>query len=232
MLLQTVLDHLKTGEFFLENLGGNDDDGVTSNNTEQLINYINLGLIDLYKHFNLSVKELHLKQYAQIQKYKIHSSKAISNTSNTDLKYIIDTVDDPFTDDILLITTVFDEKGCELPLNDSSKTNSVFTPKYNVLQIPCPEDENTNVIIYRASPQLLKVTCDFNQEVDIPITFLEPLLLFVASRYKAARPSQESLIESNNYMQKYISSINLIKSEGLFNSFKNTSTKLTDRGFV
>jgi hypothetical protein len=232
MLLQTVIDHLKTGEFSLENLGGNIDDGVTSNNTHSIINYINLGLIDLYKRFNLSIKEIHLQQFAQIQKYTLSSKYALSNLQSEHVKYIIDTLDAPFKNDILLITNVYNEIGCELPLNDSNKEGSVFTPKYNVIQIPCPKDENSTIITYRASPELLVCNCDFTQEVEIPYTFLECLLFFVASRFKASRPNQESLIESNNYAQKYQASIDLIKMEGLYNSSLNTSVKLCERGFV
>ena len=232
MLLQTVIDHLKTGEFYLENLGGNDEENISSNNINLIINNINLGLIDLYKRFNLSIKEIHLQQFAQIQKYTLSSKYALSNTSSDQTKYVIDTTDDPFLNDILLITNVYDEVGCELPLNDLNKPNSVFTPKYNVIQISCPKDENSNIILYRAAPEMLIPNCDFKQEVPIPYTFLESLLLFIASRFKASRPTQESMIESNNYYQKYIASIELIKSEGLFNSSMNTSTKLNERGFV
>lgn len=231
MQLQTVIDHLSTGEFSLTNLGGNDEEGVTSNNTKAIINHINLGLIDIYKRFNLSLKELYVDQYAQIQKYELTSEHAVSNDDSDALKYISDTEDDPFEDDILHIISVSNEVGCVLPLNDSTDCNSLYTPKYNVLQIPCPVDGNTVIITYRASPILLKTTCNLKALVDIPYTFLEALLYFVAYRIKAALPDAESKIESNNYFAKYNEAINLIKVEGLYNTDNTSNIKANLRGF-
>lgn len=231
MLLQTVIDHLKTGELSLTNLGGNDEEGITSNNITAIINHINLALIDIYKRFNLSLKEVYIDQYAHIQKYTLHSKNAYSNESSTSAKYISDTTDEPFTNDILQIISVYNEVGCELPLNDSTNCESLFTPKYNVIQVPCPVDGNTMVVLYRAAPELLDNTCDFNQEVELPLTFLDALLYYIAYRVKAARPDQESIIESNNYFAKYNNALDLIKMEGLYNSSNNTNMKLCMRGF-
>lgn len=233
MLLRTVIDHLKTGDFSLTNLGnGNEEEGLTSNNLQTVINLINLGLIDLYKQFNLSIKEVYVQQYAHIQKYTLHSNHAVSNKETQLTQYIVDTEDDPFLNDILHIMSVYDEKGCPLPLNDTSYCNSVFTPKYNVLQVPCPVDENANVVVYRASPVLLEPSCDFAQEVDIPISFLDPLLLFVASRFKSSRPNQDAQAEGRLLYEKYLLALNQIKEEGLYNTSLPTSTKLIERGFV
>jgi hypothetical protein len=231
MLLQTVLDHLKTGDLSLSNLGGNDEDGVYSNNTKQIINHINLGMIDIYKRFNLSLKEIYVDQYAHIQKYNLNKKHALSNKESTLIKYISDTEDDPFQNDILQIVDVANELGCSLPLNNSNECNSLFTPKYNVIQNPCPVDGNTIIVIYRAAPELLTVSCDADQELDLPVTFLEPLLYFVAYRIKAARPDQESLIESNSYFNKYLAGLDLIKAQGLYASFNTTNLKLIQRGF-
>ncbi len=231
MLLQTVIDHLKTGEFSLTNLGSNDEEGLTSNNLAAVINHINLGLIDIYKRINLSLKEVYVDQYAHIQKYTLNSKHAYSNEESTATKYISDTVDDPFTNDILQIITVNNEVGCELPLNDSNKCDSLFTPKYNVIQVPCPVDGNSLIVVYRAAPELLKNNCDFTQEVELPLTFLDVLLYYVAYRVKASRPDQESIIESNNYFAKYDAAMQLIKMEGLYNSSNTTNMKLIERGF-
>lgn len=231
MKLQTVIDHLKTGEFQFTNLGDNDEENVSSNNLPMIVNNINLALIDLYKRFNLSLRELYVQQYAQIQKYKLSSEHAQSNTTSEELKYLIDTDDDPFTDDILQILEVFNEVGCKLPLNDSNDCNSLFTPKHNVLQIPCPVDENAVVIVYRAAPELLKSTCNLSAEVDLPITFLEALLYYVAYRLKSSRPDQESQNEGNNYFAKYNEAIAVIKVEGLYNSTNTSNLKLIARGF-
>lgn len=231
MLLQTVVDHLKTGELALSNLGGNDEDGLYSNNLNTVINHINLGLIDLYKRFNLSLKEVYVDQYAHIQKYSLHTKHAYSNDTSKATKYISDTEDDPFKNDILHIVSVVNEKGCPLPLNDSNSCDSIFTPKYNVIQNPCPVDGNTLIVVYRAAPELLQANCDLTQEIELPITFLDVLLYYVAYRVKASRPDQESIIESNNYLSKYEASIQVIKMEGLYNTSNNTNIKAIVRGF-
>ena len=52
MLLQTVIDHLKTGEFYLENLGGNDEENISSNNINLIINFVKkLHVNSIYFYF-------------------------------------------------------------------------------------------------------------------------------------------------------------------------------------
>lgn len=234
MQLKTVIDHLRTGEFSLANLGGNDEEGVTSNNIEAIINHINIGLVNLYTKFNLHMGEIQIQQYAQIQRYKLDKKYAQSNTESTaSPKYLIDTDDEPFDNNVLLVTNVYDELGCELPINDSACCNSVYTPSYNVVQIPCPEDENAITVIYRAGPNLLKVdSCDLEQEVPIPVQLLEALLYFIAYRFKATRPDVESIGESNNYFAKFEKVCESILLQGLYNTPFRTNTKLETRGFV
>lgn len=234
MLLKTVIDHLKTGEFSLVNLGGNDEEGVTSNNVESIINHINIGLVNLYTRFNLHMGEIQIQQYAHIQRYKLNKAYAQSNAESAiSAKYLIDTDDEPFNDNVLVVTNVYDELGCELPLNDSAYENSVYTPSYNVIQVPCPDDENAMTVIYRAGPDLLEVDgCNLEQDVPVPIQLLEALLYFVAYRFKATRPDVESIAESNNYFMRYKEVCDVTSMQGLYNAPFKTNSKLEERGFV
>jgi hypothetical protein len=143
MKLSDVINHLELGELNLSNMGGDEEDGLNPNNFGKVISYINLGLIALYTKFPVKTKELFITPVEHITNYKLHTDYLVSNQESTaPYKYLNSSYDDPFTNDLALVERVFDELGCELPLNNSACCDSLFTPSYNVLQIPCP---NPNV---------------------------------------------------------------------------------------
>jgi len=234
MLLSEVFNYLTYGELGQLSVGGLEDGGIRSKDYPRIINSINLGLIELYKEFPLKTREIFVQMYDHIATYTLHTDYAVSNlTSTQPYKYIIDTANEPFTNDVLVIDGVFNEEGEEYPLNDSNQTWSVFTPSYNSIQVPFADGNNALSVIYRASPTKLDPINSDPSVTDVPIpdSLLEPLISYVVSKAFAS-VGGGSNNEAGLYYNKFKASLNDIKSAGILNRENYFNERLWRNGWV
>lgn len=223
MILRDLLRDLTYGE--LSNLKlGNFEPGEPQSQPDptryaQLISHINLGLNQLYKEFFLRSEEHYVQLYEQLSAYKMHSDFAQTNTASAEpIKYIMDTVDNPFVDNILKIEEVYDEEGNKIPLNDITEDLSVFTPTFRTIQYPYPEDGITISVQFRAThPRIIYTGSAFDPdavELELPNSLHEALLFYVAAKQFYALGG-DRVVQGDNYFQRYKDSINIVKQEGL-----------------
>ena len=190
MTLLDILKDLTYGELAGLAIGnllpGEFDNEPDPHEYEQIVSHINLGLKEIYKRFFLRSREIEIQEYEQFTSYKLHSDFAQSNVASLEpIKYIIDTVDDPFQDDILKIEEVYDEEGTKLSMNDITDEYSVFTPAYNIVQIPYPNNANTFSVQYRACHPKVPVTLTTDPdtvEIELPNSLHIALLQYVGYR--------------------------------------------------
>ena len=180
MLLSTIIDAVKYGE--LQNV-------YTEEKLPQLISFINLGLIQIYSKLPIIEKQVTIQEYPQISLYKLSSMYARHNhLSSVRHKYILDTPDNPFMDDVLFITGISDEYGFDIPLNDEHHRHSIFMSSYDTIQIPNANENEAIFVIYRAKPKginpLIKPELLDKTEVILPDYLLEALTAFIG--FKAA----------------------------------------------
>lgn len=233
MLLSELIEDLSNGELDEVNLGHNEETGVTQFNSPKLINHINSGLIDLYTRFPIKHCEVIIKQYTNIKMYRLHYDYAQTNTESTKpYKYIEDTEEQPFNDQVLKIDRVYSGDGCELPLNNDYECDSLYTPSIGTLQIPDPEHPNVVSVIYRAAPERLKSKCNEDQEIDLPIALTNALVLYVTACIYRTKLDQVSAIKSANYFAQYEENCRLVERHGLLLSDSNTNVKLERNGWV
>ena len=237
MKLSEVFEMLQYGELANVSISGNIDEevGIRVEDYPLLISHINLALTDLHTKFNLKEKEVIIQQYEDLPYYELDSKYAVTNTeSSEEIKYIVDSVYSPFIDDVLRINAAFDEKGCELPINDENDCNSIFLNSYKRVQVPYPNPENAIWLTYRANHAKLSMSNpDLSVDVEIPAYCVEALLSYVASRVHSQRTSQESQGLAVNLMAKYQMICDQIEEKNvLHNSPSNTNFKLGERGWV
>lgn len=205
----------------------------------QLVAAVNSGLNQLYIEFFLRSEEHYIELNQAQTTYKLHSDYAQSNLASPypiGERYIADTADNPFQDNILKIEEVYDEDGLKLPLNDTTEDLSCYTPAYNVLQVPYPEDGMTLSVQFRAShPRIVYTgvtTFDPSAvEIELPNSLKDSLGYYVAS--KLLRPmGGERVVEADNYFQLFKDSIRVIKEEGLEVQGETLGSKFEDRGWI
>jgi hypothetical protein len=187
-------------------------------NYTKIISHVNMGMTELYKRFFLLSREIYIQQYEEIELYQLHSNFNQTNVASTEpIKYILDTPDNPFLDDLLKIEQVYDEVGCLLPLNDISEEFSVFTPSYRSVQIPYPKNENVFAVQYRADhPRIVwdQETMPIDIEIDIPQSLYEALLFYVGSRAHTSMGGDGGA-EGGMYWQKFNQSCEDVMRLGL-----------------
>lgn len=229
MLLSEVFSYISTLDSASIDLDTEGDGVIVSSNYTKVINAINLGLTSLYAEFPINEKLMVVQLYAHITDYILHSDYAETNTeSDKPYKYIMDTTFEPFADDILVILTVSNEGGIQLPLNQNNQLYSVYTPQYNILQHPFPDDENAIFITYKATHPKISVSSDpATFEVNVPLQVLPLLLVYVNHKLLAPINKEESMLK----LQEYIALVKNAKTLGIFLKEDSNNEKLDNNGW-
>jgi hypothetical protein len=248
MKMKEIFDQLTYGELSQLSIGGMEAGAITEANFEKILPHVNLGLTALYKRFPLKEGRVRIALQPGWFSYPISSKYAMSNPRYPDYtKFIQDSAQNKFTDDILKIEKVYVSKGTELPLNDESDPYSVFTPSAAVLRVPgvlltpptnFPEELVTTTldIVYRANHPLLGNALNFLDlgfaEVELPYTHLEPLLLFIASRVHTPTGMTNETNMGNTYAAKYEAACQEIETRNLRVDNFSQPDKILRNGWV
>jgi hypothetical protein len=248
MKLQEVFDQLAYGELSQISIGGQETGIINPKNQSRLIAHVNLGLTALYKRFPLKESSLVLDLVPDLEEYSLKRRYSISaEDSEEPVRYIQDTANSPFQEDILKIERVYAESGYEFSLNNLDDPYGLRTPVANVLQVPLDIvnqslelDEElqtpTLKVVYRANHPLY--TTELGEieaeetELELPYTHLEPLLLFVASRVHTPIGLQGEGTGANVYMQKYEMACQELERLNLRVDQGSQRSRLIQRGFV
>lgn len=199
----------------------------------QILSHLNRGLDRLYGRFFLASQEIYIQQYEEIETYVLDSRYAESNTESTEpIKYIADSVANPFLDNVLKIESCFDELGNPLCLNDQTEELSLFTPTFKSIQMPWPNDFNTVAVQFRAKHVEVVWTPDMDAEaveVAIPESLYEALLNFVA--YRAA-PKMDGGAEAMAYLALYEQICKQVEDDGLYIQTEPGNWRFDHHGWV
>ena len=237
MFVQDVFEQLSFGELYNISLGGSGCKGVPVCDYPMIINHINLGLLELYKRFPIKINQLIIILYPEIIKYRLDKKYATSNTESTEpIKYIHDSVEVPFNNDIIKIERIFNEDGQELFLNVTNAYWSVQTPEYNVVQCNYPDEENSLLVEYRAKPDTILIPAiglhPETTEILLPEVLNEALLNYVAARVYANLNPDGSMGEGKNYYMQFERSIKEVLHLGLINYDYAMNYRLEGAGWL
>jgi len=176
---------------------------------KQIISYMNMGLIELYKRFNLLTKQ------------------TVVVLDMYETMYVID---EPDLNEIL---AAYDEKGREYFINSENDAMSILTPNYNTIQVPNPIQDEAIFVIYSAAPVKLEwEEGPLTATVPIPPNMLEALLHYVGYRGHGAM-SGEINSENNTHYMRFEASCTKLKEIGVFaDDALVAGTKLENKGFV
>lgn len=248
MKLSEIFNQLTTGELSQLHIGDASNGLVREEDYPKLVNHVNLGLAALYRRFPIKEGRINLilqpgqTSYTLVSGYAIHSKRTRFPT-----KYLEDSVDDPFDDDINKIERVITDKGYELDLNIEGSDKSCFTPTVNVLRVPqvlvLPEFDKPNwaiasklEVVYRSGHPLIAVGLGiFNPErieVELPYAYLEALLYFIASRVHNPVGMGTEFNAGNTYAMKYESACAELENLNLKTDQAKETYRLVRNGWV
>ena len=235
MLLKELITQLVYGELSQLPIVDDHDQGELQGGFDAIMPHINLALTAVHKRLYLREESLILRQEVGVTKYFINEKFAVSNdASAAPVKYIIDSIDDPYLGDSLKVETIHNADGDLLVINNSTEDQVIRTPTPNTISIMAPVANTDLTVTYRANhPKIDVLTFDADtQELDIPDFVLEPLLYFIASRVHASYPSiTDGSSQSLSYRQKYEASLSELSDHGLVDTSSDSNQKLETNGW-
>ena len=235
MLLSDLFMYLAYGELSQMAIGTNNRGGIDESDYPTLISHINLGLTNLHSRLPLKRSQAIITQQSDRVLYPLTSVYATTSASAGTDRFILDSTAEPFVDNVLKIEEIYTESNVLLPLNDSAKANSLFTPSFNTLQVPTPESNKLLAVLYRANHTQLPASrgLDISAiELDIPAVLIEPLLTFVVGRVAAAGNNQTSIQEAAAYQQKYEVQLQQIIQSGALSVDRPSNLRMRSNGWV
>ena len=204
MTVRQVIELAKNSE--LNGLPVASHDGV-------IVSFINLGVLELYKRFQLKVEEYIIELQSGIDIYTMPSNYMwmISAYGEVDARS--------------------SETVNILPINEEDNPLSVNTVGWNKVQVPVPISGGYICIIYNASPATYTLDQD-SVEIELPLQMIEALLAYVGFRANAAIDTGVQTEDSAYYI-RFENSCSKLREFGMFNSDDMFMTKRLDtRGFV
>lgn len=245
MTLQDILDHLAYGEFshlFVgtgTNYDADNDTTMPTVATKKILPAVTLGLTELHKRFLLNESRLTIALDGRTT-YVLSSDKTVSN-AGTDT-YIIDSVVEPFLNDVMKVERILDDNGDEIILNKENNVLSIRATTHNTLSVPADLKlasglpVTTLTVIYRANHPVIEKTAAIanpnNTIIYLPLTHLEALLAYIAARIVTPMGFTGEAHEGNNYMAKFERACQLLRAQGMQVDTVREITKLQDRGWV
>jgi hypothetical protein len=187
MNLQIVLDHLRQGELSQISFGADGCD--TPETREKIIHSVELGLSDLHKRFLLKEGVENVELLRQSTAYTLQAT------------------------DLVQIERIEDEDGNALSVNDPYALYGITLMGDKSFYIhkdffkDRTESSKTIRAFYRAKPKeinkLLAVAYPAGIEIDLPDTYLQALLYYVASRVHTPIGLTKEFHQGNDYLGKY-----------------------------
>lgn len=180
---------------------------------ETVLGFINLGVLELYKRFTLSVEEW-IIALEDGQSYY---------TAPEDFMWIIAAYGEVGMDSVQEVNV--------LPVNEEDNPLSINTVGWNKVQVPLSVTGAYVSIIYAATPEVYSIT-DMNKPVNIPPQMIEALLAYIGWR---ANSTIDTGIQTEDtvWYNRFESSCSRLEVKGFINANDVVMTnRLSMRGFV
>lgn len=236
MKLSYVFEQLTHGELAMLAIGGGEAGIIEEKNFRHVGNHVWLGLTALYKRFNLKGGELTLQLEPGRYLYPLKSRYAVNDDTSLELsRFILDTPDAPFLEDVLKVSSVKAVTSkVELALNDFSDMYPVTTPTLDSIRV-ANEIVDAQTMVVADFPDWLKtdkllVEYSANHpnfvprvgyydpeltEIELPMSHLQALLYFVASRAHNPIGMGQEFNAGNNWAQRFEQECQRLETDGI-----------------
>ena len=204
MTIQAVINMAASGE--LKNIAVKKD-------TAAIIDFINLGMIELYKRFPLKVKEHIIELQDGVEIY----------TMPDDFMWVVAAYDEVPEDS--------DEVVVPVPINEEDNPLSLNTVGWNEVQIPMSLNGAYISVIYAASPTEITVA-DLGSQLQLPAQMLEALLHYIGYRAHNSVTGELNAEHTTHYTRFEASCARIEASGMLTSDDMNTNKRFSTRGFV
>lgn len=138
-------------------MSNNGDGTIEESKKKGILLHANMALNRLYSRFLLSEKTLTIQLQEGRTYYHMLKPFSVSghDPNVIDEPYIIDSLNEPFMQDVIRVLSVTDRWGCKTRLNDAGACSSVWSPKPETLQINEVEAGAPLIVNYQAKHPIL-----------------------------------------------------------------------------
>ena len=182
---------------------------------ESILSYLNMGIVELHKRFDLWEETAVVNMVAGVNKYTINGQDTNVVLDNTDHEFI-------------MITSIFDKEDEKIEINLQKSDYKIKIPRYNVIKIGVPVAGDTLKVNYKAAPKFLTFE---KQPIPLPPQYFEALFHYVGYRAHASVDG-DIKAENNTHFMRFDQSCKRIAIQGLQNEDSMQIFKLEERGFV
>jgi hypothetical protein len=226
MTLDDIYNQLSLGELRQLFMGGksidNPNAGISADNYARFLPSIQLGITELHKRFLLR---------------EGHADVPLRNNQVTYVLYI------PELFKVERIYGSYREQKYEIPLNEVNNLSAIRATSYNTLLVPADTEDapwlketSSLHIVYREDhPTIDKYAANddpVSVNIELAMVYMEPLLLYVASRLHNPIGMVSEFHQGNNYAAKFEASVAALKLLDFEIDTDEENSKLHDRGFV
>lgn len=238
MKLSDVFFSLASGELSQLNLVDSVTGDIHVDKYRQLIAHVNLGLTDLYTRFPLKEGRVNVTLESDRITYPI--------TTREDVGLFPETGAEDFGDDILKIEQVLTSAGKAFSLNDPADPYSCYTPSMTTLrvspavvaksaEIPADLITDSLIVVYRANHPTLVMKAGLvpsRVELELPISHLQALLYYIASRVNNPIGITNEFHAGNSYAAKYEKACELLENVNIRTDQGSQNTRAQRNGWV
>ena len=182
-----------------------------------LFAFLNLGITELHKKFDLVMREQIIEVNSARKEYTLLPDVMQVTAVYTDAKFLVPG------------TTLDSSDIVAMPLNDDNDPFSVYTPSKGVLMVSYPKDNQVISVLYKASPYVY-TPADLETELDIEAQYISPLVMYMG--YLANLGLEATPGQIMTLFGLFNQACAEIENYGLNPSSVVVNDKLNMRGFV
>lgn len=186
-----------------------------------ILSFVNLSLLQIYKKFNINTKEQVIVLQEDIHIYDLNPDAMAIISAYTTEDYLRD-----FDGNLIGGTK---GKIAEIPVNDDTDPNAFFTPTPGTGMLTYPTTGQIISLLYRAGSVDIE-SDELDLELKVTAQYIEPLLLYIGYLGYLSLSSPNGI--EDKYLTKFEIASASLKKQGIINADSNTNNKLDNRGFV
>lgn len=236
-------ERLSYGELSGLSIGMEGGGTIDPDSQNRIVSYTKTALTGLYSRFAHNISYVKLELVEGLHDYKLNAIHAVSNedVNNTDPRYILDSVDDPFTDNVVKVLAIaqlddpdtVEDESKELRLNVHPSLGGLKMPSYDKIYVPNPIAGAILNIEYQADHPKLSLPADETEEIYLAPLLHEALEMRVAARVYNAMSGEAHVTRAQLLQRRYEHLCLMAESKDLLQeSETSTFDKVRDKGFV
>ena len=189
----------------------------------EILSFVNLSLLQIYKKFSINVKEQIIVLQEDIHIYDLNPDAMALVSAFTAKKYLKD------DSGSLIYSGSTDASIIEVPLNDETDPNTVMTPTPGMIMLNYPTTDQLLSVLYRAGSVDIEAD-ELDEHIKVTPQYIEPMLMYMG--YLGYTSINSTTGVGDNFLAKHNIACAVLNKEGIVNKNTNTNNKLADRGFV